>query len=84
MSIEHAIWKVDTRPEWTGVGNTSITLSKLCEVIIPLPPLANKHRIVAKVDGLMALCDTLNTRIKAAQNTHTTSPTPSACKPSAV
>ena len=36
---------------------------------IPCPPLAEQHRIVAKVDELMALCDTLKFRLNNAQTT---------------
>jgi type I restriction enzyme S subunit len=32
-----------------------------------LPPIAEQHRIVAKVDELMALCDALKVRIADAQ-----------------
>ncbi|RPJ07671.1 MAG: hypothetical protein EHM28_06345 [Spirochaetaceae bacterium] len=33
---------------------------------LPLPPLAEQKRIVAKIDQLMALCDRLESRITAA------------------
>ena len=34
--------------------------------LLPLAPLAEQHRIVAKVDALMALCDQLKIRIQQA------------------
>ena len=36
----------------------------------PLPPLAEQHRIVAKVDELMALCDQLESQHNNAAETH--------------
>lgn len=49
-----------------GVGNKNLVLRKINTFDIPLAPLAEQYRIVAKVDELMALCDQLKTRITAA------------------
>lgn len=51
-----------------GVKN-SFRLSDVDTITIPLPPFAEQHRIVAKVDELMALCDQLKSRLSAAQTT---------------
>ena len=42
----------------TGSQKT-VSLAGLGILTFPLPPLAEQHRIVAKVDELMALCDQL-------------------------
>jgi type I restriction enzyme S subunit len=41
-----------------GIKN-SFRLTDVTEFLVPLPPLAEQHRIVAKVDALMVLCDRL-------------------------
>jgi type I restriction enzyme S subunit len=38
----------------------SFRLTDVTNFLVPLPPLAEQHRIVAKVDELMALCDRLD------------------------
>ena len=43
----------------TGIAQKTVPLSGLRSLLIPLPPLAEQQRIVAKVDELMALCDRL-------------------------
>ena len=47
----------------TTVGNWGISAGKLKTCFIPLPPLAEQHRIVAKIDELMSLCDQLEQQL---------------------
>ncbi len=42
-----------------GGAMNNVSLDDVQNVVLPLPPLAEQHRIVAKVDELMALCDQL-------------------------
>ncbi len=54
----------------TTVGNWGISASNLKNVRFPLPPLAEQHRIVAKVDELMALCDHLESSLATSTDAH--------------
>jgi type I restriction enzyme S subunit len=53
----------------TGMTAKGIKASKLKQLPVAIPPLAEQHRIVAKVDELMALCDALKVRLADAQTT---------------
>ncbi|OWY08914.1 hypothetical protein B6V74_09610 [Thioclava sp. F42-5] len=54
-----------------ATAQKNINLGILETVLIPLPPLTEQHRIVAKVDALMALCDRLETALAEADTTRT-------------
>ena len=42
-----------------STNQVELTAQMAINQVVPLPPLAEQHRIVAKVDALMALCDRL-------------------------
>jgi type I restriction enzyme S subunit len=50
----------------TGTAQPTVALRPLRSFLAPLPPLAEQHRIVAKVDELMALCDQLEQQLSQA------------------
>lgn len=53
----------------TGGAAPRVNMSTVRAYPIPLPPLAEQHRIVAKVDELMALCDRLEKSLSTADDT---------------
>jgi type I restriction enzyme, S subunit len=50
-----------------GGVQSFVSLSYLRQFPFPLPPIGEQHRIIAKVDQLMALCDKLEAKLKQAQ-----------------
>jgi type I restriction enzyme S subunit len=55
----------ESSSQTTNIAN--ISLSKLRNISIPVPPLAEQRRIVARVDELMALCDQLEAQLRTRQ-----------------
>lgn len=50
-----------------GTGQPNVNGNSLKRLVFPLPPLAEQHRIVKKVDELLSLCDQLKDRLNQAQ-----------------
>ncbi|WP_299844625.1 restriction endonuclease subunit S [uncultured Jannaschia sp.] len=64
---EVVAWLTNEMNQNTGVP--TLGKAKTERLPIALPPLAEQHRIVAKVDALMALCDRLETSLTTADTT---------------
>lgn len=55
-----------------GVGISNMSGKALASIPFPLAPVAEQHRIVAKIDELMALCDQLEQQTDASRSAHQT------------
>ena len=54
-----------------GAAQPNLNVGKIKETLVPLPPLSEQHRIVARIDQLMALCDTVDQKISDATDKQT-------------
>jgi type I restriction enzyme, S subunit len=50
-----------------GISREGLSMTRLKDFLVPIPPQGEVNRIVAKVDELMKLCDTLETQISQQQ-----------------
>lgn len=65
LNAGYTFEQVEAAKSGMAVMQMNISQDKLRAVPIPLPPVAEQHRIVAKVDALMALCDRLEASLTA-------------------
>ncbi|MBD2033628.1 restriction endonuclease subunit S [Leptolyngbya sp. FACHB-321] len=59
-------------PIRTTSGVKNINSTEISNLLLPLPPLAEQKRIVAKVESLLSLCDALEAKLKAARDSSAT------------
>ena len=52
-----------------GTGQPNVNGNALKNLVFPVPPLAEQHRIVAKVDELIDICDQLKVKLQQSQET---------------
>lgn len=50
-------------------GQDNISVTKSRSIVLPMPPLEEQHRIFARVEELMVVCDELKARLKESQTT---------------
>ena len=67
--IELFVNAIDLKPYVTGTAQPKMNQAKMNSIPVALPPLAEQHRIVAKVDELMALCDQLEMSLTTGNDT---------------
>lgn len=69
LNAGHSFDQIEAAKSGMAVMQMNISQAKLRAIPVPLPPLAEQHRIVAKVDALMALCDRLEAALTTTDTT---------------
>lgn len=68
--LESPLYWAQLKQMSAGTGQPNVNGQALARLEIPLPPLAEQKRIVAKVDELMALCDRLEAQQQERDTRH--------------
>jgi type I restriction enzyme S subunit len=55
---------IDLKPYVTGTAQPKMNQAKMNSIPIALPPLQEQRRIVEQVNGLISLCDHLETSLR--------------------
>ena len=63
LYLAHWLNAFDYSGRIVGATRAKLNQSRAVDIPVMLPPLAEQHRIVARVDELMALCDRLEERL---------------------
>ena len=58
--IESPMFKSQYQPESQGTTVATLTIVRVNEYVVPLPPLAEQHRIVAKIEELLGAINALS------------------------
>lgn len=67
--LQSPVWQGQLEAIMAQTTRNQVSIQKQASFFVPLPPLAEQHRIAAKVDALMALCDQLEASLTTATTT---------------
>jgi len=71
LVLRSPIWQGQLEAIMAQTTRNQVSIQKQAFFQVPVPPLAEQHRIVAKVDALMALCDRLEAALTTTYTTRT-------------
>ncbi len=71
LSTGYCVEQIESYKSGMAESQMNISQEKVKRLLLPLPPLPEQHRIVARVDELMILCDTLESQLNAKKEKQT-------------